>query len=496
MLHTRGEELRFPGCPYDGRILTNTQFLERAAGIVTRVPTVHHEKDGSVTFSPPSARSRRSTFWAVMALAVMAIFAFSGSAGASPLDTSGTASPWIQSDQADYAPGATVTLTGGSWQPGESVHIFVNDDEGQTWSRNVDVTANGDGGITDAFALPTSFVAVYTVTATGSTSGTATTSFTDGNVKFDIAPTGATAQFVETLYAASGTCGGAVKSGFPKTLNGSNGDNVGVGNNESIRLDAAATSDQGGAFSAWSSTDSPASAFTVIAGTGGRSICIPGFQSGTRNYRATYAPPNTAPSAAPQSVSTAEDTAKPITLSASDVDGNSTSFAIVSGPSHGTLGTIASPACTGTAPRTCNAVVTYTPAADYNGPDSFTFKANDGTVDSAAATVSITVTPVNDAPTATPQSVSTAEDTAKPITLSASDVDGNFRLRSRSFPGRVTARWARSASPDLYGYGTRTCNAVALTYTPAADYNGPDSFTFKAERRHGRLGRGDESASP
>ena len=110
-------------------------------------------------------------------------------------------------------------------------------------------------------------------------------------------------------------------------------------------------------------------------------------------------PVNDAPTATPQSVSTAEDTAKPITLSASDVDGNSTTFAIVSGPSHGTLGTIGSPACTGTAPRTCNAVVTYTPAADYNGPDSFTFKANDGTVDSAAATVSITVTAVNDGPT-------------------------------------------------------------------------------------------------
>ena len=136
MLHTRGEELRFPGCPYDGRILTNTQFLERAAGIVTRVPTVHHEKDGSVTFSPPSARSRRSTFWAVMALAVMAIFAFSGSAGASPLDTSGTASPWIQSDQADYAPGSTVTLTGGGFDANEAVHINVNDTLGKTWAYN------------------------------------------------------------------------------------------------------------------------------------------------------------------------------------------------------------------------------------------------------------------------------------------------------------------------------------------------------------------------
>ena len=50
----------------------------------------------------------------------------------------------------------------------------------------------------------------------------------------------------------------------------------------------------------------------------------------------------------------------------------------------------------GTAPD-----LTYTPDPDYHGPDSFTFVANDGTVDSAAATVSITVAPVNDPPVAT-----------------------------------------------------------------------------------------------
>ena len=49
----------------------------------------------------------------------------------------------------------------------------------------------------------------------------------------------------------------------------------------------------------------------------------------------------------------------------------------------------------GTAPA-----LTYTPAANYNGPDSFTFKANDGTLDSNVATVTITVTAVNDAPVA------------------------------------------------------------------------------------------------
>jgi hypothetical protein len=93
-------------------------------------------------------------------------------------------SPTIQSDKDDYAPGSTVTLTGSGWQPGESVHINVNDDQGQTWSRDVDVTADASGNITDQFQLPNTFVALYKVTATGAQSGVATTYFTDGNVTF------------------------------------------------------------------------------------------------------------------------------------------------------------------------------------------------------------------------------------------------------------------------------------------------------------------------
>jgi len=92
------------------------------------------------------------------------------------------ATPSITSDKADYAPGETVVLTGAGWQVAEAVHINVDDSLGKTWSRDVDVTADDQGAITDTFQLPSSFVAVYTVTATGEVSGTATTTFTDGNV--------------------------------------------------------------------------------------------------------------------------------------------------------------------------------------------------------------------------------------------------------------------------------------------------------------------------
>jgi Ca2+-binding RTX toxin-like protein len=95
---------------------------------------------------------------------------------------------------------------------------------------------------------------------------------------------------------------------------------------------------------------------------------------------------NTPPVAQDQSVSTREDTPAAITLGATDANNNPLTYTIVDQPAHGTL--------SGTGPNR-----TYTPAANYNGPDSFTFKANDGTADSNVATVSINVTPVNDAPT-------------------------------------------------------------------------------------------------
>jgi CSLREA domain-containing protein len=87
--------------------------------------------------------------------------------------------PVIQSDKEDYPPADTVILTGSGWQPGETVNINVNDDEGQTWNRNVDVTADENGGVRDEFVLPDWFVATYSVTATGSSGITATSTFTD-----------------------------------------------------------------------------------------------------------------------------------------------------------------------------------------------------------------------------------------------------------------------------------------------------------------------------
>ncbi|MCE9527333.1 MAG: cadherin-like domain-containing protein, partial [Planctomycetales bacterium] len=94
-----------------------------------------------------------------------------------------------------------------------------------------------------------------------------------------------------------------------------------------------------------------------------------------------YQKPNSPPIASNQGVTANEDMPQAITLTATDADGNQLTYSIVSYPSHGTL--------TNFDPQT--GTVVYTPAPNFHGDDSFTFKANDGIADSNIATVSVTV---------------------------------------------------------------------------------------------------------
>jgi large repetitive protein len=185
---------------------------------------------------------RRISTILLFAGVLMAALAFANS-GRAAVETPPPPSVW--SDKADYAPGEQVTLSGANWAPGESVHIRVNDDAGETWRRDVDVTAAGDGAISDEFNLPDWFVAVYTVTATGASSGAVTWTFTDavntttgvasslnpstsgGSVTFTSTttcgsactfPAGSSVRFVEN---ANNGCNGGTLLGTATTLTGS-----------------------------------------------------------------------------------------------------------------------------------------------------------------------------------------------------------------------------------------------------------------------------------
>ena len=171
-----------------------------------------------------------------------------------------------------------------------------------------------------------------------------------------------------------------------------------------------------------------------------------------------------APSAIDDSYATNEDT--PLTIATPGVLGNDTDV------EGGTLTAIAgTPSSNGTLALNTDGSFTYTPTADYNGSDSFTYHANDGTTDSNDATVAITINEVEDAPVAIDDSYTTDEDT--PLTIAApgvlandTDVDGE------------TLTAVVDAGPTN---GTLTLNADgSFTYTPTADYSGGDSFTYHA----------------
>jgi VCBS repeat-containing protein len=100
---------------------------------------------------------------------------------------------------------------------------------------------------------------------------------------------------------------------------------------------------------------------------------------------------NRPPVADSQTVMTDEDAPVTITLTGSDPDSHPLTFTIVTPPAHGSLGPLTSPTAT-------SVQVVYTPALDYNGPDSFTFQVDDGNGGTSTATVTLSVKPVNDAP--------------------------------------------------------------------------------------------------
>ena len=161
------------------------------------------------------------------------------------------------------------------------------------------------------------------------------------------------------------------------------------------------------------------------------------------------------PNASPGELITDEDSAGILDLGtiSSDVDEDSLTYTVTD-PSNGAVSV------------SSYGVVTYTPNADYNGDDSFTYTVSDGTA-TATGTISVTVTAVNDAPTALAGSIATTEDTAVTLDLStlSSDVDGD------SLTFTVTA-----PDPEK-GTASVTTDGV-VTYTPEANFNGDDIFTY------------------
>jgi hypothetical protein len=157
-------------------------------------------------------------------------------------------------------------------------------------------------------------------------------------------------------------------------------------------------------------------------------------------------------------LTTAEDTPGSGTLTASTSNGAPVAFSLVT---NGALGTavVTNPA---------TGAYTYTPNANANGIDTFTFKVNNGTGDSNVASITATITPVPDAPVAQNSTATTSEATAVHGVLPVTDDDGD------------SLHFSIVSSPSFGTVVITDTLTGAFTYTPNAGAFGNDSFQFKA----------------
>jgi VCBS repeat-containing protein len=207
------------------------------------------------------------------------------------------------------------------------------------------------------------------------------------------------------------------------------------------------------------------------------------YVSGTLTVTAV----NQAPVAANNSYTTNEDTA--LTVGAPGVLGNDTDFdgsaltaGLVTGPANGTL------------TLNANGGFTYTPNANFSGADSVTYRANDGTADSNVATVSITVTAVNDAPSFTKDADQTVVQDAGAQTvagwatnISAGPPDESWQTLNFIVTTNNNALF--SAQPAVSPSGT-------LTFSPATGATGSATVTVQLHDNGGVANGGVDTSAP
>jgi RHS repeat-associated protein len=184
------------------------------------------------------------------------------------------------------------------------------------------------------------------------------------------------------------------------------------------------------------------------------------------------ATPPSAPSLTGDSVSTQEDRPVAIAVLANDSLGAATNFTLASAPSHGQVQFDGS----GTPDDVSDDRLVYTPDADWNGTDSFTYRIEDAYGRSALATVTVSVSAVNDAPLAYSDSALTTTGSSTTIDVLANDAD----------PESQTLTLTSVAAP---AHGTASISGGMIVYTPSSGYSGPDAFWYAVSDGSGGTAR-------
>ncbi|MCS0048817.1 tandem-95 repeat protein [Vibrio antiquarius] len=196
--------------------------------------------------------------------------------------------------------------------------------------------------------------------------------------------------------------------------------------------------------------------FTYTLTDSGQAVSVPA------TVTLNITPVNDAPVAVDNSAQLLEGGSFEVNVLGNDSDADAgdsfelTSVTVVDTPAYGSVNVTASGA------------IVYNPNENYFGEDSFTYTVADlaGAV-SNVATVTMTVTPVNDAPMAQAQSQTLDEDNSLVITLVGSDIDND----DDTLQYLITEQVSHGVLEQLTNNGWR--------YTPEANFNGSDFFLFK-----------------
>jgi YDG domain len=450
----------------------------------------------------------RQTFFLVFSIgALVASFAFAG--GASAMTETASTAPSLVSDKADYAPGSSVTLTGANWGAQEAVHVRVDDNVGQTWQYNGDITADDAGNFTLKFQLADYFIAVYSVTATGSSGASATTSFTDAvnstlfgkdNIEHLTAPTEEDLGSVgQAATAISLTCPRGTGLTAKATGLGNNTVNWGIAFLGAYADNAALStrttlSPSSGSFS--SGNDSACIALslntsTLAAGTyhGQLRLAVDAGIS-TRDYffklTVTASSVNTTTAASNATAAYGDaSVALSATLSPNTVNVGTVTFTVKSGST--TIGTVTSGAVSGGAASTSFPLSgvnagTYTIEAAYSGGTGFNASNNSGqspaptlSVGKAATTTAVTCAAGPFTYNGSPHTPCSASVTGPGLSLSpavsySNNTDAGTATASASYA--ESANYFGSSDSEDFTIGKR--NVTASITAANKTYDGTD----------------------
>jgi hypothetical protein len=409
----------------------------------------------------------------------------------------------VRTDKEDYAPGETVTITGTGWEPGETVSMRLHEDPVVHGDRTLSTVADESGHIfNNAFSPEEHDVGVrFVLEATGLTSGrTAQATFTDGKVQ--------NATIGTFTVNGSGACTNTAQTAFAQTAR--------------VCAKALVTSLQGNTanqttdfwlvwFDRTGTVRSTSPMFTIPTNptlpfaasdilppqTGGNQGVNPTWQVqvcsntncggvGNAHAIANFTFNNVAPVANNDAATTNEGNGIAIDVRGNDTDANGDTLTVVN--------LTQPPVAAGTVAVNADQTVTFTPAATFNGSTSFTYRASDGVATSNVATVTVTVTAVNDAPSFTKGADQTVNEDAGAQSVSgwATAISaGPANESSQTVSFEITA----NTNAALFSTQPAVSPAGTLTYTPAANAFGNATITLRIKDNGGTANGGVDASA-